>query len=76
MNPFLLRQLWSAVEATQATLLLNLDDNALVQRLMVQLGAQQSLDAAESSQINHYIELKLPLIRDMAQQRLGGGFFA
>jgi hypothetical protein len=76
MNPFLLRQLWSAVEATQATLLLNMDDSALVQRLMRQLGDQQSLDATESSMVNHYIELKLPLIRDMAQQRLGGGSFA
>jgi hypothetical protein len=76
MNPFLIRQLWTAVEATQATLLLNLDDNDLVQRLMRQLRDQQSLDASESSLVNHYIELKLPLIRDMAQQRLGGGCFA
>jgi hypothetical protein len=76
MNPFLIRQLWTAVEATQATLLLNLDDNDLVQRLMRQLRDQQSLDATESSMVNHYIELKLPLIRDMAQQRLGGGCFA
>jgi hypothetical protein len=73
MNPFLLRQLWSAVEATQATLLLNLDDNDLVQRLMRQL---RDLDDTESSVVNSYIELKLPLIRDMAQQRLGGGSFA
>jgi hypothetical protein len=59
MNPFLIRQLWTAVEATQATLLLNLDDNDLVQRLMRQLRDQQSLDASESSLVNHYIELKL-----------------
>ncbi len=70
INPFLLRQFWNVVETTQANLLLHLDDPTLVQRLTHDLQVQRRLDAAETTAVNHYIESKLPLIRDIAQARL------
>lgn len=54
---------------TQASLLLNLDDPALIQQLTKALETQQSLDSTQRSAVNQYIRAKLPLIRDMAQAR-------
>jgi hypothetical protein len=70
MNPLLLRQFWNVVETTQANLLLHLDDSTLVHRLTHDLQRQQLLDASEETAVNHYIESKLPLIRDIAQSRM------
>jgi hypothetical protein len=70
INPFLLRQFWNVVETTQANLLLHLDDPTLVRRLTNDLQVQRRLDEAETTAVNHYIESKLPLIRDIAQARL------
>jgi hypothetical protein len=69
INPLLLRQFWSLVEMTQASLLLNLDDPALIQQLTKELETQQSLDSTQRSAVNQYIRTKLPLIRDMARSR-------
>jgi hypothetical protein len=69
INPLLLRQFWSLVEMTQASLLLNLDDPTLIQQLTKALETQQSLDSTQRSAVNQYIKTKLPLIRDMAQAR-------
>ncbi len=71
MTPFLLRQLWSTVENTQATLLLRLDDAALVQCLMRQLGPQTLGDRTQADALQDYIASRLSLIRDLAQQRVG-----
>jgi hypothetical protein len=70
INPFLLRQFWNVVETTQANLLLHLDDPTLIRRLTNDLQVQRSLDLEETTAVNHYIESKLPLIRDIAQARL------
>jgi hypothetical protein len=70
INPFLLRQFWNVVETTQANLLLHLDDPTLVRQLTNDLQVQRRLDADETTAVNHYIESKLPLIRDIAQARL------
>lgn len=70
MTPLLLRQCWNVVETTQANLLLHLDDSTLVRHLTQDLQKQQTLDAAEATAVNHYIESKLPLIRDIAQSRV------
>lgn len=70
INPFLLRQFWNVVETTQANLLLHLDDPTLVRQLTHDLQVQRRLDADETTAVNHYIESKLPLIRDIAQARL------
>ncbi len=70
MTPIMLRQLWSIVEATQANLLLSLDDASLVQWLLKQIRNQRSLNGDEAIYLNDYIHAKLPLIRDLAQDRL------
>jgi hypothetical protein len=70
INPFLLRQFWNVVETTQANLLLHLDDPTLVRQLKHDLEVHQCLDAEQATAVNHYIESKLPLIRDIAQSRL------
>ena len=70
MTPLLLRQCWNVVETTQANLLLYLDDYTLVRYLTQDLQKQQALDAAEETAVNHYIESRLPLIRDIAQSRV------
>ena len=70
MTPIMLRQLWNLVEATQAPLILNLDDNSLVQWLLRQLRHQCALNIEESTILTTYIHAKLPLIRDLAAERL------
>lgn len=69
MTPLLLRQLWSLVEATQAQLLLSLDDNSLVQFLIGQLCGERSLNHQESDTLSTYLYSRLSLIRDLAQER-------
>ncbi|MBD2021452.1 hypothetical protein H6F43_14830 [Leptolyngbya sp. FACHB-36] len=65
MSPLMLRQLWSIVERTQAHVLLSLDDTNLVQWLLKQLRT----DSNEVAIYSHYIQSRLPLIRDMARGR-------
>lgn len=69
MNPQLLRHLWSLVERSQSSHLLALDDNSLVHWLMDQFTGQRSINPTESDQLHRYIQSKLPLIRDLAQER-------
>ncbi len=70
MTPVMLRQLWSLIETTQATLLVNLDDDTLVQWLLKQLMTNSALNGKETDMLNEYIESRLSLIRDLAEQRL------
>lgn len=70
MTPSLLRQLWSLVEATQATLLLQLDDSMLAQWLMRELQQEAHLTHGDRMVVHDYIQTKLPLIRDLAHDRL------
>lgn len=70
MTPSMLRQLWSLVETTQTTLLLNLDDSSLVQWLLRQFPAHRPLNSEEATILSSYIQSKLTLIRDLAQNRL------
>ena len=70
MTPIMLRQLWSLIETTQATLLVNLDDATLVQWLLKQLKMNSALNGLEADLLNEYIQSRLCLIRDLAQQRL------
>jgi hypothetical protein len=66
----MLRQLWSLIETTQATLLVNLDDATLVQWLLKQLKMNSALNGKEADLLNEYILSRLSLIRDLAEQRL------
>lgn len=70
MTPSMLRQLWSLVETTQANVLVNLDDASLVQWLLKQLKMNASLNRQEADLLNDYIQSRLSLIRDLAQERL------
>ena len=70
MTPLMLRQLWSLIETTQATLLVTLDDATLVQSLLKQLKNNSALNGNETDMLNDYIESRLSLIRDLAEQRL------
>lgn len=69
MNPQLLRHLWSLVERSQSSHLLALDDNSLVCWLLDQFAGQQPIDQTETDQLYGYIRAKIPLIRDLAQDR-------
>ncbi len=70
MTPVMLRQLWSLIETTQATLLVTLDDATLVQWLLKQLEMNSALNGKETDLLDEYIQSRLSLIRDLAQQRL------
>jgi hypothetical protein len=74
IHPVLMRQLWLLVEGTQATLLLNLEDEPLVQRLTRQMQDSSIMDAEARNALSLYLEAKLPLIRDVAQSRLEHSF--
>ncbi|MGL5063045.1 MAG: hypothetical protein ACRC62_23960 [Microcoleus sp.] len=70
MTPVMLRQLWSLIETTQATVLVNLDDATLVQWLLKQLTANSTFNGKDADLLDEYIQSRLSLIRDLAQQRL------
>jgi hypothetical protein len=66
MNPTTLRQVWAAVEQTQGTVLLELNDLDLMQQLLHQIQSQYVFSALEIQAIQHYLGDRLCLIRDMA----------
>lgn len=69
MTPTMLRQLWSLIETTQSHLLLKLDDASLVQWLLKQFKQQRALNHEEMNILNDYLNNRLSLIREMAEQR-------
>ncbi|NJR69610.1 MAG: hypothetical protein HC771_13830 [Synechococcales cyanobacterium CRU_2_2] len=71
MNPSFLRQFWTLVEDAQATTLLQLDDMSLSAWLIGRVEQELMLDGNEQIFATHYIQSRLPLVRDLAQARLG-----
>lgn len=69
ITPKMLRQLWTLIESTQVSTLLQFDDTALVQWLLKQFTAEQALDAQAVGNLKIYINSRLPLIRDTAEGR-------
>ena len=69
MTPKMMRQLWAMIESTQVSTLLQLDDLNLVLWLLKQFTTQQAIDAHEASSLTTYINSRLPLIRDTAEER-------
>ncbi len=69
MTPTILRQLWSVIETTQANTLLKLDDASLVQWLLKQTKNKALLDHNQTTILSDYIQSRLTLIRDLAQER-------
>ena len=70
MTPTLLRQLWSLVEATQASLLVNLDDADLAHWLLKRLQMESSINCRDKDVLREYIYSRSSLIRDLAEARL------
>ncbi|MGK7899721.1 MAG: hypothetical protein AB4372_40415 [Xenococcus sp. (in: cyanobacteria)] len=66
MSPLLLRKVWTVIDNTQASVLLELSDRDLIKRLLSQLTIQQSLSQEESHLLDIYLHRKMPLIRDLA----------
>lgn len=73
----MMQQLWAVIESTQVNTLLQFDDSDLVKLLLNQFSNQQVMDAHTATTLNIYIESRLPLIRDIAEERrsLGRGSF-
>jgi len=69
MTPVMLRQLWTLIEETQATILLSLDDHSLLQWLLHSIKVERSLNCDETNVLTTYIRSRLVLIRDLAQSR-------
>ena len=70
ITPLMLRQLWTVVESIQASTIVRLDDASLANSLMREFRASQRFDPDQSQAVNEYIQAKLPLIRDIASQRV------
>ncbi|MEM9265415.1 MAG: hypothetical protein AAGA46_07820 [Cyanobacteria bacterium P01_F01_bin.13] len=69
MSPFLLRQLWSVIDAAHSNHILSLDDKGLTNWVVEQLCHQSPLDKVELTQVSRYIQSKVSLIRDIAQNK-------
>ncbi len=76
MTPAMLRKLWSLVEATQASLLVNLDDADLAQLLLKRLQTESNINSKEKDLLTDYIQARLSLIRDLAEARITNDFSA
>lgn len=70
MTPAMLRKLWSLVEATQASLLINLDDADLAQLLLKRLQMESQINSKEKDLLTNYIQQRSALIRDLAEARI------
>ncbi|MCC0177165.1 hypothetical protein I4641_09265 [Waterburya agarophytonicola K14] len=70
MNITLLRQIWSLIETTNASELLEIGEQELVQRLLNRLDAQKPLADKERVSLNDYLHSKIGLIKDTAEARL------
>ena len=69
MTPRMIRQIWTLIEETQSSTLLNLDDNGLVSWIVSEVESEQSLNRQEVDRYSHYIRSRLPLIRDVVEAR-------
>ena len=67
MDIRLLRKLWSIVESTPNQRISNLDDSAGLGWLTDLLLSDPTFDRHQLPTVSHYIQMRMPLIRDMAQ---------
>jgi hypothetical protein len=68
MSPIMLRQFWSLIESAQSHIPLTLDDKGLEQWLLRQVRSNRSLNHDETDVLSTYIQTRLPLIRDLAEE--------
>ncbi|WP_306296898.1 hypothetical protein [Nostoc sp. TCL26-01] len=66
----MLRLLWSVVEQTQSTTLLELNDTDLVKQLLRQIDSKTVLNTEEIHTVSTYLSSRTELIRDLAIARL------
>ena len=69
MTPSILHRFWAFIEETQTSALMNEDDATLIRSLTSQFQRLLALDSEESQHLSAYVSGRLPLIRDMAQDR-------
>jgi hypothetical protein len=65
-DPFLIKQVWMAVEEISSQDLLTLTDTALSAVILRQISRRGLLSGEELTRLYKYICAKLPLIRDLA----------
>lgn len=68
MDTSLLRQFWSILEASPTQRLAALDDSSVSKWIVDILKADPTFDPGNLPVVNRYIQTRLPLIRDLAQQ--------
>ncbi|NCJ06182.1 hypothetical protein GS597_06550 [Synechococcales cyanobacterium C] len=69
MSPNIIREFWCLIEATQTNILLELDDASLVRWLVQQFARRSMVNSHEVQDLDQYISVRIPLIRDIAQDR-------
>jgi hypothetical protein len=70
VDPFLIKQVWVAVEEIPSNDLLSLTDTALSAVVLRQVSRRGLLSGEELSRLYKYICSRLPLIRDLVDERL------
>ena len=65
-----IREIWTNVEATNTSTLLQLNDAELVRQLHQQVERKLFLSLEESQSLSAYISSKTTLIRDLAESRM------
>ncbi|MEO0768117.1 MAG: hypothetical protein AAFY72_01580 [Cyanobacteria bacterium J06649_4] len=68
MDIRLLRKLWSVVESTPSQRFSTLDDSSILHWLVEVLQADPAFDSQNLPVVSNYIQTRMPLIRDLAQQ--------
>jgi hypothetical protein len=66
IHPGRIRQLWSLVDETHSHLLHELSDSELTSQLLETLSHQYGLNREEKLAISGYLQMRIPLIRDLA----------
>jgi len=68
MSPTMMQRFWALIETVRVNMPLALDDRSLGQWLIRQVTVQGTFDTREAAILSDYIDSRLPLIRDMAQE--------
>ncbi len=68
MDIRLLRQFWSIIEASTPQRLVALDDSSVSKWIVDILKADPTFDPRNLPTVSQYIQTRIPLIRDLAQQ--------
>jgi len=70
MNAVLLRLVWSVIEDTPPHILTGFDDSTLSKHLVNRVESQVHLSRDEHRTLWSYLTSRMPLIRDLAHQKV------